>query len=95
MTDNISTLITAAEQAYQQALITYQSASIDQKIAAKPKLDQTAELIITLQTKQLQGAIVVTDQDLAEMQALRDQINDAATLQTGVMSLVALLLKFV
>ncbi len=94
MTDNINTLITMAEEAYQQALVTYQSASIDQKIATRSKLDQAAELIVTLQTRQLQGAIVVTDQDVAEMQELREKVNDAATLQTGLTSLVSLLLKF-
>lgn len=95
MTDNISTLITTAEQACQQAQITYQSASIDQKVATKPKLDQAAELIVTLQAKQLQGAIVVSDQDVADMQELRQKVNDAATLQTALSSLVSLLLKFV
>ena len=95
MTDNISTLITAARMAYEQADITYQSASIDQKVATKPELDRAAELIVTLQTKQLQGTIVVTDQEVAEMQSLRDKVNDAATLQTGLMSMVNLLLKFI
>jgi hypothetical protein len=95
MTDNISTLITAARMTYEQAEITYQSSDINQKLATKPELDRAAELIITLQTKQLQGSIVVTDQDVAEMQSLRDKVNNAATLQTGLMSMAALLLKFV
>lgn len=95
MTDNISTLITAARMTYEQAEITYQSSDINQKLATKPELDRAAELLITLQTKQLQGSIVVTDQDVAEMQSLRDKVNNAATLQTGLMSMAALLLKFV
>ncbi|WP_288349264.1 hypothetical protein [uncultured Thalassospira sp.] len=95
MTENIDALTSAAEQAYQQALVTYQSASIDQKIATKPKLDQAAELIVTLRTKQLQGAITVSDQDVAAMQDLRNKVNDAATLQTALSSMVALILKFV
>ncbi|MDG4717494.1 MULTISPECIES: hypothetical protein [Thalassospira] len=95
MTDNISTLITAARMTYEQAEITYQSSDINQKLATKPELDRAAELLITLQTKQLQGSIVVTDQDVAEMQSLRDKVNSAATLQSGLMSMAALLLKFV
>ena len=95
MTENLSTLIATAQQAYQQAAVTYQGASIDQQVASKEKLDQAGELLVALQTKQLQDAIEVSEDDIAEMKDLRDKINDAAALQTALTSLVSILLKFI
>lgn len=95
MSDNLQTLIMNAERAYQQAAVTYQSASIDQQVVTKPMLDKAGELLVSLQTKQLQGAITVSDQDVAEMKELRNKINEAAALQTALTSFVSLLMKFV
>lgn len=95
MTQTLGALIADAQEAYATAAVTYQSASIDQKIALKPALDKAANLLQSLQAKQLSDAMEVDDADVAEMTKLRDQINDAATLQTGLLKLVSILTKFI
>lgn len=95
MSQTLGALIADAQEAYATAAVTYQSATIDQKVATKPDLDKAASLLQSLQAKQLDSAIEIDDADMAEMANLRQQVNDAAALQQGLQALVSILLKFV
>lgn len=95
MSQTLGALIADAQEAYVTAAVTYQGASIDQKIALKPDLDKAASLLQSLQAKQLSDAIEVDEADVTEMAKLRQQVNDAATLQTGLLKLVSILSKFI
>jgi hypothetical protein len=95
MTQTLGALIADAQEAYAAAAVTYQGASIDQKVKTKPNLDKAASQLAALQAKQLDQAQTVDAADEAEMAALRQQVNDAATLQTGLLKLVSILTKFI
>lgn len=95
MSQTLGALIADAQEAYAAAAVTYQGASIDQKIKSKPALDKAATQLAALQLKQLDKAKEVDAQDEAAMTLLREQVNNAATLQTGLMTLVSVLTKFI
>lgn len=95
MSQTLGALIADAQEAYAAAAVTYQGASIDQKVKSKPALDKAATQLAALQLKQLDKAKEVDAQDEAAMTLLREQVNNAATLQTGLMTLVSVLTKFI
>lgn len=95
MSQTLGALIADAQEAYAAAAVTYQGASIDQKVKSKPALDKAATQLAALQIKQLDDAKEVDAQDEAAMTLLREQVNNAATLQTGLMTLVSVLTKFI
>jgi len=95
MSQTLGALIADAQEAYAAAAVTYQGASIDQKVQSKPALDKAATQLAALQIKQLDDAKEVDAQDEAAMTLLREQVNNAATLQTGLMTLVSVLTKFI
>ncbi|NIY75642.1 hypothetical protein HED22_08305 [Thalassospira sp. HF15] len=95
MSQTLGALIADAQEAYAAAAVTYQGASIDQKVKSKPALDKAATQLAALQLKQLDEAKEVDAQDEAAMTLLREQVNNAATLQTGLMTLVSVLTKFI
>jgi hypothetical protein len=95
MTKTLGSLIADAQEAYATAAVTYQGATIDQKVKSKPDLDKAASQLTALQAKQLDQAKVVDAEDEAEMAKLRQQVNSAANLQTGLLKLVSILSKFI
>lgn len=95
MSQTLGALIADAQEAYVTAAVTYQGASIDQKVQSKPDLDKAASHLAALQARQLDSATEVDAADEAEMATLRQQVNDAATLQTGLLKLVSILSKFI
>ncbi|WP_296987428.1 hypothetical protein [Thalassospira sp. UBA1131] len=95
MSQTLGALIADAQEAYATAAVTYQGATIDQKVKSKPALDKAASQLVALQAKQLDEAKEIDAEDEAAMKQLRQQVNNAATLQTGLMTLVAVLTKFI
>ena len=95
MSDNLNKLIAEAKLAYLNAEVAYQSADINDKIMLQPKVEEAQELVEKLEAQQLKDGVVITAADVAKMKELREQINDAATLQQGLTKLISILLTFV
>ena len=95
MSDNLNKLIAEAKLAYLNAEVAYQSADINDKIMLQPKVEEAQELVEKLEAQQLKDGVVITAADVAKMKEIREQINDAATLQQGLTKLISILLTFV
>ncbi|MEQ8391799.1 MAG: hypothetical protein RIB30_12460 [Thalassospira sp.] len=95
MSDNLNKLIAEAKLAYLNAEVAYQSADINDRIMLQPKVEEAQELVEKLEARQLKDGVVITAADVAKMKELREQINDAATLQQGLTKLISILLTFV
>tara|TARA_E500000318_G_C3530290_1_gene200175 strand:- start:321 stop:608 length:288 start_codon:yes stop_codon:yes gene_type:complete len=95
MSNNLNKLIAEARLAYINAEVAFQSANINDVETLQPKVEKAQELVEKLEARQLKDGIVITAADVAKMKELREQINDAATLQQGLTKLISILVTFV
>ncbi|MEQ8286366.1 hypothetical protein [Thalassospira sp.] len=95
MSNNLNKLIAEARLAYINAEVAFQSANINDVETLQPKVETAQELVEKLEARQLKDGIVITAADVAKMKELREQINDAATLQQGLTKLISILVTFV
>ncbi|WP_430474095.1 hypothetical protein ACQ0MK_19920 [Thalassospira lucentensis] len=95
MSNNLNKLIAEARLAYINAEVAFQSANINDVETLQPKVEEAQELVEKLEARQLKDGIVITAADVAKMKELREQINDAATLQQGLTKLISILVTFV
>lgn len=85
----------ALEKAYRKALL---SNNLDDMSAIETKLEEAENNLSSARLKLLQGAVITTDDDVAEMRRIKAEIDQAASTQTilqGAVKLIALLATFV
>ncbi|MEQ9346953.1 MAG: hypothetical protein RIG26_10975 [Thalassospira sp.] len=95
MSNNLNKLIAEARLAYINAEVAFQSANINDVETLQPKVEEAQELVEKLEAQQLKDGVVITAADVTKMKELREQINDAATLQQGLTKLISILVTFV
>ena len=94
----LNELADAAREAAEAAETKYQSLSPIDQVDAKAKRDEVLDNWALAEVKILQSTRLITDQDLKDMKALKDEIDQAADTQQLIVALGRLaisLAKFV
>ncbi len=98
MADNDSNALKAAADAVTIIDMRYRAASINDKIIMKPQRDAAYDAYSKARLKLLEDGVIATDEDVAELEAIRAEIAQAAETQAlmiGAARLIAALAKFI
>ena len=79
--DNDSVMLEQLGFAVVDLQVKYRAASLADRLALRPKLDELLENYATYQVKLLDDGIITTEAELQDMQAIRDAIDQAADTQ--------------
>lgn len=88
MADNDSEMLKAAGNAVLEIDVRYRGLNIDDKELLKPSRDKAFSEYSSARLKLLKDGVIATDQDVADMQAIKQDIDEAAETQQLIASAV-------
>lgn len=79
--DNDAKMISILSNALINLQVTYRGSNVIDRMQMKPKLEELLNRFASYQLKLLEEGIITTEDDLAEMAVLKEQIDNAANTQ--------------
>ena len=90
MTDSNTLLLQAASAMMNALDIRYMEADLDGKVQLKDDLDKAMMTFSELRCRLLESEVICTPDDVAQMQQLRQEVNNAGTVQAVLLTMVRL-----